>query len=68
MKRIIQIYKKDNQHIVGHIRGMISSLPKDLLSDSRSIFKKHKYIELIYTVDSHYKQNSPAQYRHKVSE
>lgn len=45
---------------------MISSLPKDLLSDSRSIFKKYKYIELIYTVDSDYKQNSPSQYRHKA--
>ena len=66
MKRIIQIYKKDNLHIVSHIRGMISSLPKNLLSDSRSIFKKHKYIELIYSVDSEYKQNSPSRYRHKV--
>ena len=66
MKKIIQIYKKDNQHIVSHIRGMISSLPKDLLSDSRSIFKKYKYIELIYSVDSTYKQNSPSHSRHKV--
>jgi hypothetical protein len=66
IKKIIQIYKKDNQHIVSHIRGMISSLPKDLFNDSKTIFKKYKYIELIYTVDSEYKQNSPSRYRHKI--
>ena len=45
---------------------MISSLPKEILSESKSIFKKHKYIELIYTVDNEYKQKSPSRYRHKL--
>lgn len=67
MKKIIQIYKKDQQHIVGHIRGMVSSLPKEFLKEARSIFKKHRYIDMIYTVDSEYKQNSPSTYRHKVT-
>jgi hypothetical protein len=68
MKKIIQIYKKDQQHIVGHIRGMVSSLPKQFLQESRSIFKKHRYIDMIYTVDSGYKQDSASIYRHKVSD
>ncbi|MCL4431197.1 MAG: PDC sensor domain-containing protein, partial [Epsilonproteobacteria bacterium] len=68
MKKIIQIYKKDQQHIVGHIRGMVSSLPKDFLKEARSIFKKHRYIDMIYSVDSDYKQNSSSIYRHKVSQ
>ena len=68
MKKIIQIYKKDQQHIVGHIRGMVSSLPKNFLKESKSIFKKHKYIDMIYTLDSEYKQNSPSISRHKMSE
>ncbi|HQS65644.1 MAG TPA: hypothetical protein PLM93_00470 [Sulfuricurvum sp.] len=67
MKKIIQIYKKDQKHIVGHIRGMVSSLPKDFLKESRSIFKKHRYIDMIYSVDSEYKQNSPSIHRHKVT-
>jgi len=66
MKKIVQIYKKDQLHIVSHIRGMVSSLPTDILENSRSVFKRHKYIYLVYTVDSKYKQNSPSIYRHKV--
>lgn len=68
MKKIIQIYKKDQQHIVGHIRGMVSSLPKEVLKESRSIFKKHKYIDMIYSLNSEYKQNSPSISRHKVTQ
>lgn len=68
MKKIIQIYKKDQQHIVGHIRGMVSSLPKNFLASAKSILKKHKYIDMLYTVDSDFKQNSPSIYRHKSSE
>jgi len=67
MKKIIQIYKKDQLHIVSHIRGLVSSLPKNIIGDSRSAFKKHKYIELIYSVDSDFKQNSPSISRHKSS-
>ena len=65
MKKIIQIYKKDHSYIVSHIRGIMSSLPKDLLTHSKSIFKKYKYIELMYSVDSNYKQNSPSTYKNK---
>ncbi len=68
MKKIIQIYKRDQQQIVGHIRGMVSSLPKDVLKESKSIFKKHRYIDMIYSVDSDYKQNSPSIHRHKVTQ
>jgi len=69
MKKIIQIYKKDHAYIVSHIRGVVSSMPQDLLTDSKSVFKKYKYIELMYSVDSNYKQNSPTIYKNKsVSE
>lgn len=66
MKRIIQIYKKDHIAIISHIQGLMNALPKDILSNSNSVFKKHKYIHMIYTVDSDFKQNSPATYRGKV--
>ncbi len=65
MKKIIQIYKKEHPYIVSHIRGIMSSLPQDLLTHSKSVFKKYKYIELMYSVDSNYRQNSPSTYRHK---
>lgn len=68
MKKIVQIYKRDRQHIFGHIRGMVGSLPKNFLQDAKSIFKKHKYVDMLYTVDDTFKQNSPSIYRHKVSE
>ncbi len=66
MKKIIQIYKKDHLPIVNHIRGLISSLPRDIMSQTKSIFKKYKYIQMIYTVDSGYKQISPSTYRNKT--
>ncbi|QSZ42149.1 hypothetical protein GJV85_08500 [Sulfurimonas aquatica] len=65
MKKIIQIYKKDHTYIVSHIRGIMSSLPKELLENSKSIFKKYKYIELMYSVDGNFKQNSPSVYKNK---
>ncbi len=65
MKKIIQIYKKDHLPIVNHIRGLVSSLPRDIMGQTRSIFKKYKYVQMIYTVDSEYKQNSPSTYRNK---
>lgn len=65
MKKIIQIYKKDHAHIVSHIRGIISSLPHDVLQNTKSLFKKYKYIELIYSVDSNFIQNSPSIYKNK---
>jgi len=68
MKKIIQIYKRDQQHIIGHIRGMVSSLPKNFLSSAKSIFKKHKYVDMLYTVDSEYIQDSSSIYRHKKSD
>lgn len=68
MKKIIQIYKKDQPHILSYIRGMVNSMPKDPLSELKSVFKKHKYIELIYSVDNKYIQRSPSTYRYKVLE
>lgn len=68
MKKIIQIYKKDHLPIVSHIRGLVSSLPKDIFADPKALFKKHKYVYMIYSVDSTYKQNSPSIYRNKVNE
>lgn len=66
MKKIIQIYKKDHLPIVSHIRGLVSSLPKDIFSESKSIFKKYKYMYMIYSVDSEYKQDTPSTYRNKT--
>lgn len=69
MKKIVQIYKKDHIPIVSHIRGFVNSLPKDIFSATKSVFKKYKYVYMIYTVDAEYKQNSLSTYRTKsVSE
>lgn len=66
MKKILQIYKKDQLHILSYIRGMVNSLPKNLLNETRSVFKRHKYIELMYSVDEEYQQISPYIHRNKV--
>lgn len=68
MKKIVQIYKKDQLHILSYIRGMVNSMPKNLLNELRSVFKKHKYVDLVYSVDNEYKQNSPSTYRNKIVE
>ncbi|MBT5934520.1 hypothetical protein [Sulfurimonas sp.] len=65
MKKIVQIFKKDQAYIVSHIRGIVGALPRNLLKDSKSIFKKYKYIDIMYSVDSNYKQNSPSIYKNK---
>ena len=65
MKKIIQIYKKDHLPIVSHIRGLVSALPKDIFNESKAIFKKYKYIYMMYTVDNEYKQSSASIYRNK---
>lgn len=66
MKKIIQIYKKDHLPIVSHIRGFISSLSKDIIGESKNIFKKYKYVYMIYTVDSDFKQSSSSTYKNKT--
>ncbi|MEA1920380.1 MAG: hypothetical protein U9N52_11100 [Campylobacterota bacterium] len=66
MKRIIQIYKKDHLTIISHIRGLMSSLSKEMFDHPEAILKKYKYIYLSYSVDSEFKQNSPSTYRNRV--
>lgn len=66
MKKIVQIYKKDQAHIKNYVSGMLKSMPKNCMENIQAIFKKHKYIQLAYVVDLDYKQTTGSIYKNKV--
>jgi len=47
------------------ISTLLASLPKNYVEHSKSIFKTHDYIELMYTVDSTFHQSTPVVCRKK---
>lgn len=59
MKEVINLYKKHQSTIENFIEVLINSLPKDYMVNSSNILKKHHFIQLIYSVDMNFKQNSP---------
>lgn len=59
MKEVINIYKKHRITVDSYISTLISTLPKDYISNSKRILKEHHYIQLIYSVDDNFKQISP---------
>lgn len=68
MKKIVQIYKKDQIHIQNYMRGIMKSMPKDCIENIHAIFKKHKYIQLAYAVNLEYIQTTASIYKNKVLE
>ena len=68
MKKIVQIYKKDQVHIQNYVKGIVNSMPKDCIENIQAIFKKHKYIQLAYAVDLEYRQTTASIYKNRVLE
>lgn len=68
MKKIVTIFKKDQVYIHNYLKGIVKSMPKNCIENIQVIFKKHKYVQLIYSVDSDYKQTSAAIYKNKIVE
>jgi hypothetical protein len=65
MKKIVQIYKKDQVHIQNFIKTTIKSMQDDFMENTQSVFKNQKYIELLYVVDGAFKQVSSSIYKNK---
>ncbi len=59
MKEVINIYKKHKTTVDEFIITMIKNLPKNYIENADTILKNHPNIQLIYAVDSNYKQISP---------
>jgi len=66
MKKIVQIYKKDQVHIQNYVKGIVKSMPKDCIENIQIIFKKYKYIQLAYAVNLQYRQTTASVYKNKV--
>jgi len=66
MKKIVNIYKKDQLFIKNYVLSMVKNMPKDYINNVKDVFKKHKYVELIYAVNSEFIQTTPAIYKHKI--
>lgn len=59
MKEVINIYRTQKINVDSFIKNLIDSLPKDYVKNSAEIFKKYRYIQLIYGVDLDFKQITP---------
>lgn len=59
MKEVINIYKKNKITIENFISSLVSSLPKDYMENAETILKRYDFIQLMYEVDSDFKQISP---------
>jgi hypothetical protein len=59
VKEVINIYKKNKLAVDNYIVTLINSLPKDYIENADMILNNNEYIQLIYAVDSDYKQVSP---------
>jgi len=65
MKEVINIYKKHRHTVDNYLSTLITSLPQPYAEYSQAIFKDHRYIQLMYSVDENFKQSSPVIFRHK---
>ncbi|MFT7004651.1 MAG: hypothetical protein ACJAWW_002015 [Sulfurimonas sp.] len=68
MKKIVHIYIKDKTHIQNYLQGIVKSMPKNRIENIQAIFKKYKYIQLAYTVNSDFIQTTESIYRKKIVE
>jgi hypothetical protein len=59
MKEIINIYKQHKTAINEYIHTLIANLPKEYIENADMILKNNDAIQLIYAVDSDFKQISP---------
>ncbi len=59
MKQVINIYKKHKVTIESFITTLIRSLPKNYMDHTDVIFKKNHFFQVMYAVNSEFKQSSP---------
>lgn len=59
MKEIINAYRAQKINVDSFIKTLIDSLPNDYMKEADDILKKYRYIQLIYGVDSEFKQSTP---------
>ena len=59
MKAVINLYKKHKISVDNYIQTLIKSFPQDYIANSEKILKTYHFIQLIYGVDSEYKQLTP---------
>ena len=59
MKEVINIYRKQKINVDSFVKRLIDSLPKDYMTEAQSILKQYRYIQLMYGVNSEYRQITP---------
>lgn len=59
MKTVINIYRSHKITVDTFISSLMQSIPQDYEANADSIFRKYKYIQLIYGVDEAYHQITP---------
>ncbi|MCK9455384.1 MAG: hypothetical protein WCY51_05955 [Sulfurimonas sp.] len=63
MKEVINIYRKQKVNVDSFIKRLIDSLPEDYMTEAPKILKEYTYIQLMYGVNSEYKQITPIMYK-----
>jgi len=63
MKTVINIYRQQKLSVDNFIASLIQSIPQDYVANADSIFKKYRYVQLMYGVDESYKQATPIIFR-----
>lgn len=63
MKEVINIYRKQKINVDSFVKRLIDSLPKDYMTEAQSILKQYRYIQLMYGVNSEYRQITPIMYK-----
>ncbi|MEK6659790.1 MAG: hypothetical protein AABY36_08940 [Campylobacterota bacterium] len=59
MKEVINAYRAQKINVDSFIKTLINSLPKNYIEQSAGILKKYRYIQLMYGVNSEFKQTTP---------
>ncbi|TKI68899.1 hypothetical protein FCU45_08015 [Sulfurimonas crateris] len=63
MKEVINIYRKQKINVDSFVKRLIDSLPKDYMTEAPNILKEYRYIQLMYGVNSEYKQITPIMFK-----
>lgn len=59
MKEVINIYKKHKMTVDNFVMTFIKSAPKGYIENANVIFKQARFVQLLYGVDSNFKQFTP---------
>src|SRR3990167_9383017 len=63
MKEVINAYRAQKINVDSFIKTLIDSLPKNYMAEAPSILKQYRYIQLMYGVNSEFKQITPVMSR-----